>query len=175
MKNIALAVCFGLLVALVGCGGAAGGDNNAPKAGSGGGGGGAAADAFALYKKDGRTWTIRQEAGGMVMLMKSKVSKVTKDGATVTTTTTKEDGTDMGMPPQEMPITFTAATGGTGGEMPKNMPEVKEESVTVKAGTFNCIKMEMAGTTTWSSKEFPGLTVKMEGNGAKSELIEFSK
>ncbi len=52
-------------------------------------------------------------------------------------------------------------------------PEMERETVKVEAGEFECYKIEMNKTKTWSSIKYPGLLVKMEGEQTNMELIEF--
>ncbi|MCA8911509.1 MAG: hypothetical protein KDB82_07380 [Planctomycetes bacterium] len=50
------------------------------------------------------------------------------------------------------------------------------ETVTVPAGEFECIKIEQAQCTLWTSKQYPGLLVKSRTTGmlgSLTELVEF--
>jgi hypothetical protein len=62
-------------------------------------------------------------------------------------------------------------------------PQPVIETITVKAGTFECLRTEteFAGTktVTWNSKKYPGLVVKQTSVGdtvnGEQELVEFKE
>ncbi len=184
MKNaLMLALLCSLAIFAVACGpgnNAAGGGNGANTAG-GGGGEAAAADPYALYKSKGRVWVHKSvtKIPGMddsISHMKYEVLEVAADHAMYKMWMLDKDMKPMaGMPePTATKIEFkTADTAAPAGNAPK--VEVKEESIEVKAGKFDCTVTEMSGTKTWMSKEFPGLMVKMEGASNSMELVEFKK
>lgn len=178
-KSIFFSLLCLIAIVAVACGGGnnAGGTGNDGGAACGdGGNGGGAADAYALYKKEGRSWLLKNEmevAGNkMVTFTKTEVTKVADDHAMIKTTSLKEDKTEQA-PGTETKIEFaTAEATDTSGEA---APEPTKETVKVEAGEFECYVTENAGTKVWSSVEYPGLTVKMEGATMKSELVEFNK
>lgn len=182
MKNaLVLALLCALSMFAVACGpgnAAANGANGATNAG-GGGDTKAAADPYALYKNKGWSWTMKNEmdAGGtkMVSHSKTEVVEVAADHAMIKMWTLDADMKPMaGMPePTPTKIEFKTADAAAAGNAPK--VETKEETIEVKAGKFECIVTENSGTKVWSSKEYPGLTVKMESATMKGELVEFKK
>jgi hypothetical protein len=75
-----------------------------------------------------------------------------------------------GMAPMEYEVKFVVP------EAPDDAPvapKPKEETIEVTAGKFECYFSDTNGTKSWSSKKYPGLLVKMEGETMTSELIEF--
>jgi hypothetical protein len=186
-KSIFVMVLSLVAVLAVACGGGA---NNKP-AGNGGntatggcsggenGGGGDAADAYALYKKKGRTWLVKNDmdAGGtkMISYSKTEVVDVADDHAMIKMWTLGEDKKPMAGMPEPEPTKIPFATADTTATTDAPEVETKEETVTVAAGEFECIVTDTAGTKVWSSKKYPGLTVKMESSTMKSELVEFNE
>jgi hypothetical protein len=183
-KSIFVVVLSLVAVLAVACGGNNAAKGNGAKSngattdgGACGGGGGDAADALALYKKEGRSWTVKnvtkiEGMDDMVSYSKSEVVKVTDAEATVKMTNMDKDKKPMG-DPTEYPVKFDTPKGETTGDAPK--VEIKEETIKVEAGEFACTVTELSGTKTWMSKEFPGLMVKSEHAAGSSELIEFNK
>lgn len=180
-KSIFFSLLCLIAIVAVACGG--GNDANSADgnsvAGCTGGCGGDAADAYALYKKEGRKWkhksvTKIEGMDDMVSFTEYEITKVADDHAMQKMTMLDKDGKPMaGMEPTETKIPFATAEAPacTGGEA----PEMTEETITVEAGEFECYVMENAGTKTWSSKKYPGLAVKMEGATMTMELIEFTE
>ncbi len=142
-------------------------------------------DAFALYKKQGRTWTWKSTskmAGTEnVAYMKYEVIKVADDHAMVKMTMLDKDKKpNEYVKPQEQKIEFKTAEGGEAeGEAPE--VETTDETVKVEAGEFECTKTEMESngtkTTSWMSKKYPGLLVKAtsktDSYESTMELVEF--
>lgn len=182
MKNaLMLALLCALSMFAVACGpgnAAANGGNGAGSNTAGGGGETAAADAYALYKNKGRTWThksVTKMAGmdDMVSYMSYEITEVAADHAMQKMTMLDKDKKPMaGMEPTTSKIEFKTAD-APAGNAPK--VETKEETVKVAAGEFECIVTEVSGTKSWSSKKFPGLLVKMEGASNSMELVEFKE
>ena len=56
---------------------------------------------------------------------------------------------------------------------PRTGPYASDSSPS--AGEFECYLTEMNDTKTWTSVEYPGLLVKMEGKQTTMELISFDK
>lgn len=183
-------ILFGLLSLVAVLAVACGSGNNAA-GGNGAGGNGAAcggstcggdsdsADAYALYKKEGRKWKLKsvtkmEGMDDMVSFMEYEITKVADDHAMQKMTMLDKDGKPMaGMDPTETKIPFATAEAPacTGGEA----VEMKEETVKVEAGEFECYVTEVAGTKSYSSKKYPGLLVKTEGASNSMELIEFTE
>ena len=180
-KSIFLSLLCLIAVVAVACGGgnnATGNGGDAAACGGCGGGDGGAADAYALYKTEGRSWTTKsvtkmEGMDDMVSYSKTEVVSVADDHAMIKMTMMDKDKKPMaGMEPTETKIEFkTAEAPACGGDA----PEVKEETVTVEAGEFECIVTEVSGTKSWSSKKYPGLPVKMESANMTMELVEFSE
>lgn len=200
-KSILLAVLSLVAIVAVACGGGntankgntpqgngAGGGNGAACTGGGDTGGGdtggttggetAKTDPYALYKKQGRSWTTKSVmtiAGmpdPMISYTKMEVLSFDDKGAKVKMTTMDKDKKETYSADQDIP--FATATGDTG-DAPK--VEMKEETVKVEAGEFECyvVEQETGGvkSKSWSSKKYPGLAVKMETDTMKMELVEF--
>jgi len=174
-----------LTVVVAACGGD-GKDGKDGKGGDGKGGdgkevngGGETADVWALYKKEGRKWkhksvTKMEGMDDMVSFMAYEITKVADDHAMQKMTMLDKDGNAMaGMDPTETKIEFK--TPEATGDAPADAPKPTEEEVEVAAGKFNCMVTEAAGNKTWTSKDFPGLLVKMEGGTTSMELVEFDK
>lgn len=185
-KRILAALLCAVAIFAVACGGGNGngakgngtGSNDAGKCGSPDT---AAADPYALYKNKGRTWThksVTKVAGmdDMVSFMKYEVTEVADDHAMYKMWMLDKDQKPMaGMPeptPTKVEFKKVEATAPVA-----NAPkvEVKEESIEVKAGKYDCTVTEMSGTKTWMSKKYPGLMVKMEGASNSMELVEFKE
>ncbi|MBZ0135811.1 MAG: hypothetical protein K8I27_05520 [Planctomycetes bacterium] len=179
-KSIFFSLLCLIAIVAVACG-----NGNTPTTGgntTGGGctgGGGDAADAYALYKKEGRKWKTKsvmkiEGQPDMVSFTEYEITKLADDHAMQKMTMLDKDGKPMaGMEPTETKIEFKTAEAPacTGAEAPK----MTEETVTVAAGEFECYVVENAGTKSWSSKKYPGLSVKMEGATMTMELIEFTE
>ncbi|MBK8208525.1 MAG: EF-hand domain-containing protein [Planctomycetes bacterium] len=141
-------------------------------------------DAFALYKKKGRTWTMRTESdySGFknTSYMKTEIIEVTETYAMVKYTMLDKDKKAYpGMEPTETKLEFKTATGNGG--TPAEAPKTEDETIKVEAGEFECVKTTTeangAKSIVWTSKKTPGLLVKVvsEASGGKTtmELIEF--
>ncbi|MCC7508695.1 MAG: EF-hand domain-containing protein [Planctomycetes bacterium] len=140
-------------------------------------------DAYALYKKKGRNWTMRTESdySGFknTTYMKTEIIEVTETYAMVKYTMLDKDKKPMAMPATETKLEFKTASGngGTPGEAPKT----EDETIKVEAGEFECVKTTTeangAKSIVWTAKKTPGLLVKVvsEGGGGKTtmELVEF--
>jgi hypothetical protein len=139
-----------------------------------------AADAFALYKKKGTTWTtknVTKIAGmdDMISYSKNEIVEVTDKSAKVKTWMLDKDQKPMaGMEAgTEYEVKFETPKVETGTDAPK--VETKEETVKVEAGEFECIVTETGGNKVWSSKKYPGLMVKMTHASGSSELVSFKE
>lgn len=185
MRKSILAM-FVVMIALfaVACGGnkpaGNGTGNDAGNTAGTDGGSSSTADAFALYKKKGRKWTLKSTTkmegmDPMVSYMEYEIVDVTdKSAKQKMTMLDKEKKPMAGMQPTETEIKFETPKV----EAPKcgaKAPEMKKEKIKVEAGEFECYFMEVAGTKSWSSVEYPGLPVKSEGASNTMELISFDK
>lgn len=156
-----------------------GGTNEPAKCGSTDGG--SSVDAFALYKKKGRKWmhksTTKMEGmDPMVSYMSYEITDVNDKEATQLMIMLDKDKKPMaGMEKgTETKIPLVAPKV----EAPKcgaKAPEMKKEKAKCEAGEFECYLTEMNDTKTWTSVEYPGLLVKMEGKQTTMELISFDK
>jgi len=156
-----------------------GGGNEPAKCGSTDGG--SSVDAFALYKKKGRKWmhksTTKMEGmDPMVSYMSYEITDVNDKEATQLMMMLDKDKKPMaGMEKgTESKIPLVAAKTEPVKDA-KPAAEPKKEKCKVEAGEFECYLTEMNDTKTWSSVEFPGLLVKMEGKQTSMELISFDK
>lgn len=134
-------------------------------------------DPFGVYKKAGRSWTMKSTSkmGNMetVTYHKTEVIEVNENSCRVRYTfmDAKKNVTST----SEDTIEFDVADEDAA-------EEVEDETINVEAGTFDCEKSvsEDDGfvTTYWVSKEFGGLMVKsVTSNGqieSRSELVEFN-
>ncbi|MBP9890456.1 MAG: hypothetical protein KBG84_01015 [Planctomycetes bacterium] len=140
-------------------------------------------DAWALYKKKGRTWTwkIASKYSGYesVMYSKYEVLEVTDTKATVKVSSMDKDKKELYSANQDIEFKTATTEGKTDGTA--KAPEMTDEKIKVEAGEFECQKMttEAAGTksTTWMSKKYSGLLVKTESKSEQGEsvmeLVEF--
>ncbi len=185
-KSILAMLVMMIAVFAVACGGnkpAGNGTGNAADGNTAGStdGGGSTADAYALYKKKGRKWmhksTTKMEGmDPMVSYMSYEITDVNDKEATQLMIMLDKDKKPMaGMEKgTESKIPLVAPKV----EAPKcgaKAPEMKKEKAKCEAGEFECYLTEMNDTKTWSSVEYPGLLVKMEGKQTTMELISFDK
>lgn len=164
-----------------GAGNGAGGGNGAACSGGDTTGGGTAtkSDPYALYKKVGRSWTTKTVmtiAGmpdPMISYTKMEVLSFDDKGAKYKMTTMDKDKKETYSADQEMKFTVVDTPACTGTTAPK----MTEETIKVAAGEFECyvVESEAGGvkSKSWSSKKYPGLSVKMETDTMKMELVEF--
>lgn len=146
---------------------------------NGGNGNGDTADAYALYKKEGRKWKTKSvmKMEGMddqVSFTEYEIISVADDHAVQKMTMLDAEGNpNEHVPPSETKIEFTTAEAtDTDGE---SAPEPTKETIKVEAGEFECYVTEQSGTKSWSSVKYPGLAVKMESDNMTMELVEFSE
>ncbi len=155
-----------------------GGEGN----GDNGDGNGGDADAYALYRTVGNMWKMKSTTkmegmDPMVSVSATEVIDVNDEGATIKITSYDADGNETSS--NEAPVPFATADGETGEA--GDAPETTDETITVEAGEFECTKTVTeangATTTTWMSKEHPGLTVKSETTGGQAdttmELVDY--
>ena len=167
-KSILFSLLCLVSVLAVACGGgnnAAGGGNgagNGAAACGGGCAGGETTDAWATYRKDGRSWTHEMTGG---MKMTTTIKNVTDNGCDMVTQMYGADGKEMGAA-NTTPMKFeTAAATDTKVETPKST----EKEVECKAGKFESISYDDGKT--WMMKKYPGIIVKSE----TMELVEFKE
>lgn len=139
-------------------------------------------DAYALYKKKGRTWTWKNTAKysgfEMISYTKQEVIEVSDTKAKIKTTTMDKDKKETYSSDYEIEFAATTTDGSSDGT---KAPEMTEEKIKVEAGEFECMKWtsEAGGskTTVWTSKKNPGLLVKSESKSDAGEnvmeLVEF--
>lgn len=166
MKNsIMLALLCAIAIFAVACGGG----NNAAKGNGAGGneagkdGGSETADAWATYRKDGRSWTHKMTGD---MKMKTTIKNVTDKGCDMETQMYGADGKEMG-PANVTAMKFETAAAADGKAV--ETPKSKEEKVKVAAGEFDSISYDDGKT--WMMKKYPGIIVKSE----QMELVEFKE
>ncbi len=179
-KSILLSLLCMVSILAVACGG---GNNSSTGNGSGDGGCGdggdggctVAADPMAFYKKEGN-FTLSKTSMKMKMgddwkdqpvtFSRTEVVKVDGNKITIKTTMFDADMKETYSGESEMDLTPKEATGCAG-----EAPKIVEEEIEVKAGKFNCQKMETeaAGnkTTSWTSN---GISVKSVTKGDTMEM-----
>ncbi|MBE7492853.1 MAG: hypothetical protein HS108_14015 [Planctomycetes bacterium] len=144
---------------------------------------GAPADPYALYRKKGRNWTTRMTVSmegvtPFVNYSKTEVVTVEKDYAEIKMYFLDKDKQPMpGMPePEPVRVEFKQADPAV---PPAEQPAVEttEETIKVEAGEFVCYRVSIpdSGITSWTSKKYPGLAVKMESKTMTMELVEFNE
>lgn len=178
-KGILLSILCLVSVLAVACDSGNAGNGNSC-GGSECGGEVASSDPFALYKKNGRKWTHKsvnkiEGQPDSISYMSYEMKDVTDEQGTQVMTMLDKDKKPMaGMKPTETVKKFVvpeAPACGTAG----CAPEVKYETIEAAGSKFECMVVEMAGTKSWSSKEFLGLVIKMEGKTSSMELVEWSE
>lgn len=122
-------------------------------------------DVWALYRKEGRTWTYSM-AGGMTM--KTTVKNVTAESADAEMQIFDGQGKAMG-DPNVYTIKFEKPQRGWENPNAPKPPEPKEQKVKCKAGEFDSVSYDDGKT--WMMKKYPGIIVKSE----HMELIEFNE
>ncbi len=167
-KRILAALLCAVAIFAVACGGGNGngakgntpaGGNEAGKCG----GGETAADAWATYRKDGRSWTYKMTGD---MKMSNTVKNVTDKGCDLVTQMYGADGKEMG-PANTTPMKFETAAAANGPAVAA--PKSKEEKVKCAAGEYESISYDDGKT--WMMKKYPGIIVKSE----TMELVEFKE
>ena len=137
------------------------------------------ADPYFLYKKEGRSWTLKYTTtipgmDPMVSYMKTEVTEVAADHALTEMTMMDKDKKPMaGMEPTETKIAFIVAPPREDGDLPDF--ETTDETISVEGGEFECTLTEVSGTKVWMAKKYPGLVVKLETQSTVGELIEFNE
>lgn len=137
-------------------------------------------DAYALYRKKGRNWTMKtvvniQGMDPMVTYMKTEVVEVAEDHAMVKFWMMDKDKKPFaGMPePEPTKIQFTApAEPGGNPDDPEGMVR-RVETIKVEAGEFECDFIQINDMKTWTSRKHPGLLVKSESEQFTNELVEY--
>jgi hypothetical protein len=109
---------------------------------------------------------------------KTEVVTVEKDYAEIKMYFLDKDKQPMpGMPESEpVRVEFKQADPAV---PPAEQPAVEttEETIKVEAGEFVCYRVSIpdSGITSWTSKKYPGLAVKMESKTMTMELVEFNE
>ena len=141
-----------------------------------------APDPFLLYKKKGRKWkhksvTKLEGMDDMVSFHEYEVTEVGEDYAKFTFLMLDKDGKPTpGMEPSETRLEFRMWDNHNDDpyEDPAAVKTV-EETITVKAGEFNCTRFDQRGTKSWTSVKYPGLLVKLTTEQTEMELVEFTE
>lgn len=146
----------------------AGKDKPAADKGDGKKDGAAAADAFALYKKEGRTWMHKMDVGGNISYTKYEIVKVASDHAMMKMTMLDKDKKENEhMKPTETKIEFKTPD-VKDGTAKCAAPKIEKKSIKVEAGEF---EVQSADGKNWASVKYPGLLVKSD----MMELVEFKE
>ncbi len=136
-------------------------------------------DPYVLFRKKGRTWThksVTKLAGidDLVSYMKYEITDVADDHAMYKAWILDKDKKPMAGMPEPTPMRIEFREYDQPAPDPRQpVQKAEEETITVEAGKFECLKTDVAGTKTWMSKKYPGLMVKMEGASNTMELIEY--
>lgn len=128
-------------------------------------------DAYAHYKKKGRSWTIKSSNNNMEIFIKTEVIEVGDDYAKIRVSMLDDKGNAfMGMKPTESKVEFTNSSDKA--EQPENVKKV-EKTIKVEAGEFECVGYQIGDQEVqfWMMKKYPGILVK----GDKLELVEFNE
>lgn len=138
---------------------------------------------FKLYEVAGRKWKVKrvtsptsEGADRFDKWFGYEVLEVLEDRAIVRHTAMDASGAPRkDDTPANVEVRFDADNVMFG--TPIGCNKVKEESITVAAGKFDCIQYAGAldNTRIWVSKEYPSLVVRMTGNSGSSEVIEFER
>jgi len=134
-------------------------------------------DPWLLYRKQGRRWTqetsIRIGGKGGVGLgstskMQYRVKEAREKSASWTMSVLDEKGKPSFSQDQEMQF--------TSGAIERDSAPIVDTSMQLKscaAGEFLCWHTKQGGFETWSSVNWPGVLVAMEGKDYSMELVEF--
>ncbi len=127
-----------------------------------------------LYKKVGRSWTVKNvsEIQGQQYVSYLKTEVVEFDDARVVLSTTTMGADKLPMGPAQPSEISLADPGAVDTSA---MASTSKETIEVEAGSFACLKIEMSGTTSWISQDYPELLVKVEHAAGYAELIEFNE
>jgi hypothetical protein len=129
-------------------------------------------DPWLLYKKEGRRWKTKStiNAGGRPTnsFVEYTVKEVREDAATYSMGMLDANGKAMFTQDQEMKFTKPGVAAPAG-----KAPQTTMETKKVEAGEFQCNLMDLGGTKSWTSVQWPMLVVAMESNTFTMELIEF--
>jgi hypothetical protein len=129
-------------------------------------------DPWLLYRKEGRRWKTKStiNAGGRPTnsYIEYTVKAARDDGATYSMAMLDANGKAMFTQDQEMKFTMPGAAAPAA-----NPPQMTMESKKVEAGEFPCNLMDVGGTKSWTSVQWPMLVVAMESNTFSMELVEF--
>lgn len=165
MRNgLLFIMMFAISIFAVACGGNNSATGNGAAA-TGGDTAGPAADVWALYKKDGRTWTHAMQGD---MKMKTTIKNVKADSADMEVQMYGADGKEMGAANTTTIKFETPKVEATTAAAPA-AKEPKKQNVEVKAGKFDCISHDDGKT--WMMEKFPGVIVKSDA----MELVEFKE
>jgi hypothetical protein len=142
-------------------------------------------DRLQVYLKEGRSWTTKSvskviNAGETTTLTRVEILKVSENEVEYQVTDLGTDGKPLaGVDPAKLKLPLKVPKP----REPKAEPITILDTITVKAGTFECLRSEAeysgTKTTTWTSKKFPGLVVKQTSLSdtieSSQELVEFKE
>ena len=142
-------------------------------------------DAWALYKKKGRTWTHKSTTkmsgmDDMISYVKWEITEVSETECKYTMTMLDKDKKET-FSQKDQVMKFETAKSTDGKTPETKAPEMTEEKCKVEAGEYDCMKytMESAGTktTSWMHKQYTSLVVKSHSKSdayeSVYELVEF--
>ncbi|CAG0931109.1 hypothetical protein PLCT1_01639 [Planctomycetaceae bacterium] len=138
-----------------------------------------------VYLKEGRSWTTKNvskviNAGENTNFTRVEILKVGENEVEYRVTELGADGQPLaGVEPAKLKLALKVPKP----KEAKSDPLPILETITVKAGTFECLRTESeySGTksVTWTSKKYPGLVVKQTSLGdtieSSQELVEFKE
>lgn len=142
----------------------------------------AAKTAFFGKLKKGTKWTVKstmiiQGMDPMITYTKTEISDF-KEGEYYETTTwmlDKDKNVMAGMPAEGTKYKMEYKEPAKADGEAKKVDPPKEETIEAAGKKFVCYVFDNAGTKSWSAKEYPGLTVKMESATMNMALEEFTE
>ncbi len=138
-----------------------------------------------VYLKAGRSWTTRNvskviNAGENTTFSRVEILKVSENEVEYQATELGADGQPLaGVEPAKLKLALKVPKP----KEARTEPIAIVETITVKAGTFECLRTESeysgTKTVTWTSKKFPGLVVKQTSLSdtieSSQDLVEFKE
>jgi hypothetical protein len=137
---------------------------------------------FRLYEVAGRKWMTKRKANPAApggdpgdIYIAYEVLEVREAEAQVRQTTLDQARRPSKEKPIEGPLKFDS--GIPPFIPPPSWVKLREESLTVAAGKFDCIVYDtrMDNGTTWVSKDYPGLRLRLTDTYGTTEVIEFER
>jgi len=138
-----------------------------------------------VYLKAGRSWTTKNvskviNAGENTTFSRVEILKVSESEVEYQATELGADGQPLaGVEPAKLKLALKVPKP----KEARTEPIAIVETITVKAGTFECLRTESeysgTKTVTWTSKKFPGLVVKQTSLSdtieSSQDLVEFKE